>query len=293
MRKAGLGAVLVAAACGFSPADTAGRDATAPADAAPRIDATLRIDGPPEVMDDDGDGLEDTVDNCPARANVDQADGDGDGFGDACDCDPAQASVTGYLVLDDPLGVDQGLFGAPVGFDGSNWTYDAAYRQERLALGAADTSFYFGDSVLSDVRVDVRVASTAIASYTSNHRQLLLIARAVSTGETFRAQACGIEVVDGLTPTQKTSTLALSGSPANVLSTVYQRTNRASVNVDEELELHMVLVGGQMTCTAVLDGTDVTIAEATGLPVEEGAVGFFTRETRALFKDVRICRLSP
>ena len=59
------------------------------------------------VMDMDGDGILDGVDNCPAVANVDQADFDGDGMGDICDpdddndgvddsfdCDPFDATVT-------------------------------------------------------------------------------------------------------------------------------------------------------------------------------------------------------
>jgi hypothetical protein len=40
---------------------------------------------PPCDLDDDGDGVEDTVDNCPDVSNADQADADADGFGDACD----------------------------------------------------------------------------------------------------------------------------------------------------------------------------------------------------------------
>jgi hypothetical protein len=35
--------------------------------------------------DGDGDGVCDTVDNCPTQANADQRDGDADGMGDACD----------------------------------------------------------------------------------------------------------------------------------------------------------------------------------------------------------------
>lgn len=39
----------------------------------------------PGLMDSDGDGVENTADNCPAVSNANQADSDGDGTGDACD----------------------------------------------------------------------------------------------------------------------------------------------------------------------------------------------------------------
>jgi len=38
-----------------------------------------------EVPDSDGDGVADSVDNCPFVYNPDQADSDGDGIGDACE----------------------------------------------------------------------------------------------------------------------------------------------------------------------------------------------------------------
>ena len=44
--------------------------------------------GPPVgPADTDGDGINDTSDNCPANANADQANADGDGEGDVCDAD--------------------------------------------------------------------------------------------------------------------------------------------------------------------------------------------------------------
>ena len=41
--------------------------------------------------DSDGDGISDSLDNCPMRANSDQADFDSDGEGDACDANDIQA----------------------------------------------------------------------------------------------------------------------------------------------------------------------------------------------------------
>ena len=56
---------------------------------APSNDITIqhaRVVGAP-LVDDDGDLVDDEVDNCPYMSNVDQADMDGDGAGDACDED--------------------------------------------------------------------------------------------------------------------------------------------------------------------------------------------------------------
>jgi hypothetical protein len=43
--------------------------------------------------DADGDGVNDSFDNCPNAANTDQADGDGDGVGNACDNCPTAANA--------------------------------------------------------------------------------------------------------------------------------------------------------------------------------------------------------
>jgi hypothetical protein len=44
------------------------------------------------IADEDGDGVEDDVDNCPGVTNPDQSDADGDTFGDACDNCPRDAN---------------------------------------------------------------------------------------------------------------------------------------------------------------------------------------------------------
>ena len=53
----------------------------------------VRIAGLTGVRDFDGDGIPDTVDNCPLTPNPDQADADGDGAGDACDRCPLTRSL--------------------------------------------------------------------------------------------------------------------------------------------------------------------------------------------------------
>jgi hypothetical protein len=60
----------------------------------PGIDAPSSSDGHITADDDDGDGIPNAVDNCPAVANPDQANEDGDKFGDACDPCPVEANDT-------------------------------------------------------------------------------------------------------------------------------------------------------------------------------------------------------
>lgn len=45
------------------------------------------------VVDTDGDGVDDSIDNCPDASNADQADGDSDGIGNVCDNCPANANA--------------------------------------------------------------------------------------------------------------------------------------------------------------------------------------------------------
>ena len=72
---------LVFASCTFSTSTEPGEVGVD----APKVDARM-VDGPPD--DVDGDGVKNTMDNCPNVANVGQFDEDGDLTGDECDACP-------------------------------------------------------------------------------------------------------------------------------------------------------------------------------------------------------------
>lgn len=81
--------------------------------------------------DIDNDGVGDTEDNCPLRANPDQADSDGDGIGDVCDPDPDGGLPDCLNTLDfngdGMLGVDDVMaFKAAFGSESGDDNYDPA-----------------------------------------------------------------------------------------------------------------------------------------------------------------------
>ena len=249
-------------------------------------------DADPGAPDGDGDGIPDRADNCPALSNQTQTDTDGDKIGDACDCEPTDALVAAYAVVSDDLSTDQGKFAPAVDLPAASWGFSAgAYRQVRLAQGASDAAFSISKSsaMLRDIFVEVRASSTEIATYATNHRQILILSGASSSGGTFSATACGLEVVDGLVPTQKISVLGLSGSPASVTTTATTRVDRPAVQPGEEFVLRMQVRAGEITCSVKLGDAAAFTATASGVTTVSGAVGLYTRETKGLFKNIKIC----
>ena len=90
--------------------------------------------------DEDGDGIADDCDNCPADANADQADSDDDGVGDACDPHPGVADMIvafDGFVTDSSWTVTDGTFA--LGSDDYSVT---GLGSDFIATSALDTNAY-------------------------------------------------------------------------------------------------------------------------------------------------------
>lgn len=239
--------------------------------------------------DDDTDDPASTTD--PDPTPTPPTDTDGDGIPDADDCDPTSAAIAGTKLLDDDLTTDKGFFAAADGFSQGSWMHDGtAYRQTRLA-DAADVAVFVKTPSIGDVIVEIRSASTEVSgAITPRLRQDFVVLGTSVTGGQLSAVGCGVEVVQGEATEQKTSVVRFTGTPSAVTTTPLQRVNRAALQANEEFSIKARLAQGTLTC-AVTNGGVTTTATASGLGNLKGAVGFFTRQTKAFFKQARICQL--
>jgi hypothetical protein len=242
-----------------------------------------------------GDDLEPPETNTPPEPKdpppVVQGDADGDGIADNEDCDPSSSAVQGTKLVFDDLATQKNLFAPADGFPTASWAYDgAAYRQVRMA-DAGDVSFVVGDKAVGDAVLEVSSASTEISTtITPVLRQVLVLLGASITEGKLSAVGCGVEVVGGEAVTQKTSVVRLEGPPAAVVTTPILRADRVAVQVNEVFSIKARLAKGTLTCE-VTNGGKTTMASATNLQNLTGAVGFYTRQTKTLFKQARFCKL--
>jgi hypothetical protein len=146
--------------------------ADAPPDTPRIIDAPLdaRICG---THDEDGDGIPDDCDDCPADANPLQVDSDGDGVGDACDPRPGQMDRIAFF---------ESFETAPTGWTLQNATFSTdqvhlavaggnsfAYTSFVSAAGTVSTSFRV-DAVHTNTFRNVQVTAQHAAGVNNGYR---------------------------------------------------------------------------------------------------------------------------
>jgi hypothetical protein len=246
--------------------------------------ADAAVDGS-ALLDVDGDGVVDSVDNCPAVGNPDQANEDGDGAGDECDlCPPhaagGNADADGDEVGDacDPLPLVAGdtlvaFFGfsstvAPPGLTlVGSWTFMGGQAHGRAPLDelAAATVEIMGqaETVSTDVTIDALHGD--------------LVARPVGLVHRFSAASSdGVICVFGINPfnsqvyaiADNRTTTALASQPG--VATVGTRTDLRSNRADTLYQCDSPALTSALGASSTL-------------PTAPNRVGLFTRSADASF----------
>lgn len=259
-------------------------DTTKKQDPSTETDATGATTTPTPT---DTSGTTPTIPTTPATPAIQDA--DKDGVADDVDCAPNDPGLAGTKLALDALATDTGLFEPAPGF-GQSWSYSAGYVQTRLA-NAPDQALLKKDPNVSEATVELAAASTEISSgITPVLRQMFITFGTTITGTTLTAVGCGLEVDGSQTVTQKTSVVRITGSAASVSTTPLDRVDRTAVQAGEELKMKGTLKNGVLTCEVTIKGNQTTTAKAN-VGAVKGSIGLFTKQTKALFKQINACKL--
>lgn len=251
--------------------------------------STTTPEDPTNATPTDTTGTTPTTSSSSGSTTTPIADADKDGIADDVDCAPNDPGIAGTKLALDDLTTDKQLFLPATGF-ANDWSYNGGYVQTRLA-NAPDQSLLQKDANVSEATVEVIAASTEISSaITPILRQMFITFGTTISGGTLSAVGCGLEVDGSQTVTQKTTVARLNGSATNVSTTPLDRVDRGAVQAGEEFKMKGTLKNGVLTCEVTIKGNQTTTAKAN-VGVTKGSIGFYTKQTKALFRQINACKL--
>lgn len=213
------------------------------------------------------------------------ADLDKDGAPDADDCDP-QSSTLGLRLIEDDLATAKGAIAAAAGFSQTAWTHSGGAFRQKLVRDEGDASL-FDVPADGDVVIEATAAMTKTGSFDVTERQTFVVVGARSDAGSFSAYGCGVELLGDYA---QTSIVKLSGSPDAIRTATLKHDERDYLEVGEDFDISVRVAGEKITCTVTQSTGTTTLVATTSAP-PAGAVGFFTRQAAAAFKDARICRV--
>lgn len=219
-----------------------------------------------------------------------EKDTDGDLVPDEIDCDPT-ASTIGERLVEDDLATAKGLIAPAPGFDAAAWSHaGGAYHQNVVRNGGDVAIFKMEPLTQGGVAVDIHSSTIDTGAFTPKLHQDFILVGASFDGGQMRAFGCGVEYVEGSNPPNIVSIVQLSGPASAVRTTPLKRDARPFLPTKRDFSLSArVSPAGLMTCSFREDAAPPTTVTAMVGPVS-GAIGLYTAQTSALFRDVRICR---
>jgi hypothetical protein len=247
--------------------------------------------------DSDGDGVPDSVDNCPHDQNPNQHDEDGDGIGDACDLCPADAEPTNVDTDGDDIGDGCDPSPAPDEYD-----FDTFHPQQNLAWTAygtwaigADLDSYVQSSTTAAYADAIMTGPPAVDAGSIDTRFHLPVPAAATfdVGIEFRvSQADPATGVTGYTAslarTASGTVFRVSAHVAGV-ATVLMSTPITAALDGSAVHLRTVVTATQAVATLTLAGADHTLTVPTSTTgITTGAFGLMTANSSATFDDAYV-----
>ena len=225
----------------------------------------------------DGDGVPDSVDNCPTVANPDQFNEDGDKFGDACDPCPqikddigADSDHDGIGDLCDPnpttadtVWIFDGFHVLPAWSRSDNWTAVTATNRVQMVAGG-DQNVDQGEFLTAPI------GQTATPDNFQASATVTITATMGNEGD----HVAGVEIIDANDPNDATPvdcSVEIDTSPMPPATLIFLTDNSQSgglnksqsfdVQMNTEYRITLTRHGTKYTCTVTQpDGSSMTVS---------------------------------
>lgn len=249
------------------------------------------------ALDKDGDGVNDTEDNCPDVANKSQQDADKDQVGDLCDCAPTD-NVFAKTLLKVTDFTDTTLFTA-IESD-ANWSIVKQGTQGLLRQASTDglqrtkSSVAGTTSYLATATLLFRQGGDDGLSVPSDN---ISMAGIILRGDKMAAASgdgyyCGVDLVNWRIAIGRTSGSDLADGNLHLFSDPFSNPGKSitqGVQINQPYKVEFRVVGDQLNCEVVLADNSRITTSTTDATLTSGQMALFTVGAAADYETVTIC----
>lgn len=264
------------------------------ADAA--LDTTVTPDLPqPDLndnLDQDGDGVTNSKDNCPAVYNPSQSDADKDKVGDVCDCAPTNSSFSANSI-------ELNNFIDPVPFTPVEQSGDWKALSGVYIQGSSDGVRRAAHNVFTAVKdslatVKLRFRSKGDDGLSTPATNVSLAGVVVRTGKLAPGAGdgyfCGVDAANSRLVIGKATGTDLALGKLTLFPSPQGKALGKSVALSLAYHVKLQVSGDMLTCQVVLpDGITSVDASLKDRDLLSGGVALFTAGASAQFETVKLC----